>query len=136
VTPPSFGNRTRHFREAGLYVRDEGHRYTVISLAKGGVLSAFEDGRRIYSDHGLIARLADGRVAVTQLVDAYQAEIGEDTVSVQGDFGYASRLVPSPWRMVAFRLFTLTAGRFASNLVRRVLQRLLIVGKRRAPLRF
>jgi hypothetical protein len=129
-------NRSRHFREAGLYVRDEPHRYTVIGLAKGGVIAVFEDARRRYSDHGLIGRLADGRVVVTQMIDAYRTEVGEAQVSVEGTFGYVSRLRPTPARLILFRLVTLTVGRLAADLVRRLLQRLLIVGKRPAPLRF
>ncbi|HEU5320855.1 MAG TPA: hypothetical protein VFX28_08630, partial [Methylomirabilota bacterium] len=134
--PPGLGARTRHFVEARLYVRDEPGRYAVVSLAKGGVLAVFAEGRRVYSDHGLIGRLDDGRLVVTQLVDDYAVTVGEDAVTVEGRFGYASRLLPTPWRQLAFRLLTLTVGRLAPGLVRRLLQRLLIVGKRRAPLAF
>jgi hypothetical protein len=135
-SPPSLGARTRHFAEARLYVRDEPGRYAVVSLAKGGVLSVFASGRRLYSDHGLIGRLDDGGLVVTQLVDDYTVSVSEEAVVVEGRFGYVSSLLPTPWRQVAFRLFTLTVGRVASTLVRRLLQRLLIVGKRRAPLAF
>jgi len=38
--------------------------------------------------------------------------------------------------MLLFRLALLSIGRFASNPIRRLLQRLLILGKRRAPLCF
>jgi hypothetical protein len=134
--PPSLGARTRHFTEARLYVRDDPGRYAVVSLAKGGVLSVFDAERRVYSDHGLVGRLDDGRIVVTQLVDDYATRVEGDTVTVEGRFGYARRLQPTPWRQIAFRVFTLTVGRLASDLVRRVLQRLLIVGKRRAPLAF
>jgi hypothetical protein len=135
-SPPELGPRTRYFPQARLYVRDDPGRYAVVSLAKGGVLALFEDGRRRYSDHGLIGRVDDGRVVVTQLVDDYATRLGDDEVTVEGRFGYASRLRPTPWRQIAFRLVTLTVGRLASDLVRRLLQRLLIVGKRRAPLAF
>lgn len=73
---------------------------------------------------------------VTQLVDDYAVSMGETELTVEGRFGYAATLLPTPWRQLAFRLFTLTVGRVASTLVRRLLQRLLIVGKRRAPLAF
>lgn len=133
---PPLPNRSRHFREAGLHVRDAPGRYTVISLAKGGVVAHFEGGRRRYSDHGLIGRLAGGRVVVSQLVDAYRVHVADEAVSVEGRFGFASQLRPTPARMLLFRLLTLTVGRLAPGLVRRLLQRLLIVGKRPAPLAF
>jgi len=137
ASPPlGLGARTRYFTEARVYVRDEPGRYAIVSLAKGGVLAVFADGRRAYSDHGLIGRLDDGRLVVTQLVDDYAVSVGENDLTVEGRFGYASTLLPTPWRQLAFRLFTLTVGRVAPTLVRRLLQRLLIVGKRRAPLAF
>lgn len=133
---PALGARTRHFTEARLYVRDDPGRYAVVSLAKGGVLAVFDGERRLYSDHGLIGRLDDGRIVVSQLVDDYVTRVEGDVVTVEGRFGYARRLRPTPWRQMVFRLFTLTVGRLASDVVRRVLQRLLIVGKRRAGLAF
>jgi hypothetical protein len=133
---PRLANRTRHFPKAGLYVRDDGDRYAVLALTKGGVLSVFQHGHRLYSDHGLIGQLDDGRTVVTQLIGSYQVHFGVDEVSIQGAFGFVSRWRPSPWRLLMFRLALLTAGRFASNLLRRLLQRLLIVGKRPAPLEF
>jgi hypothetical protein len=134
--PPALGARTRHFTEARLYVRDEPGRYTVLSLAKGGVLAVFDDAHRLYSDHGLVGRFDDGRIVVSQLLDDYRSRVEGDVVTVEGRFGYARRLRPTPWRQIAFRLFTLTVGRLASDVVRRMLQRLLIVGKRRAGLAF
>jgi hypothetical protein len=134
--PADLGPRTRHFPEARLYVRDEPGCYAVVALGKGGVLAVFDEHRRLYSDHGLVGRLDDGRVVVSQLVDDYATRVDGDVVTVEGRFGYARRLVPTPWRQIAFRLFTLTVGRLAPDLVRRLLQRLLIVGKRRAPLAF
>lgn len=131
-----FENRTRYFPQARLYVREEPNRYTVISLAKGGVVSVFENGRRLYSDHGLIGQLDDGAVVVTQLVGDYTIEVGEAHVSVEGAFGHSPRWRPSPWRMLLFRLALLSIGRVASNPIRMLLQRLLILGKRRAPLCF
>lgn len=133
---PGLANRTRHFPEARLYVREEPTRYVVTSLAKGGVLTLFEHGRRVYSDHGLIGQLEDGRVVVTQLIDDYEAHVGHEEISVEGTFGYAAGWRPSPWRMILFRLALLTVGRFTSNLIRRLLQRLLIVGKQEAPFHF
>lgn len=133
---PEFGNRTRYFPGARLYVREEPDRYAVVSLAKGGVLSLFARGRRILTDHGLIARLEDGAVVHTQFIDDHRVAVGEGEVSVEGVFGYLPRWRPSPWRLLAFRLVSLLIGRFAPNLMRRALQRLLIVGKRRAPLGF
>lgn len=134
--PDALTARSRHFTGARLYVREEPGRYAVVSLAKGGVLALFEGPHRVCTDHGLVGRLADGRVVATQFVDDYVAVVGEDEVRVEGVFGYTRRLRPTPWRFIAFRLLTLTVGRVAPALVRRLLQRLLIVGKRPAPFRF
>ncbi|MBM3303301.1 MAG: hypothetical protein FJY85_25565 [Deltaproteobacteria bacterium] len=42
----------------------------------------------------------------------------------------------TPWNLVVLRMVMLSLGRFFPNLIRRLLQRMLIVGKRDAPFSF
>jgi hypothetical protein len=130
------GERTHFWSEAGLYVRRQGKRYAVVATAKGGVLKLFEEQRLVYADSGLIARQHDGRCLVTHLVDRYEHEVQENAIRVQGTFGYVKHRTFTPQSMLVFYGGMLMLGRFGSNMMRALLQRLLIVGKRPAPLVF
>lgn len=129
-------DRHHFWQEAGLYVRRQGKHYGVVSVAKGGTFTLFEDHQLRYMDSGLIARQADGRTLVSHRIDRYEHEIQDDAVRIRGAFGYVTYRTLTPWSMLAFYTVMLTLGRFASNLIRTGLQRLLIVGKQPAPLTF
>lgn len=137
--PDRQGTFERYFPHAGLYVRSSGDLYTVISLAKGGVSKIFAKDEHISTDSGLIAEVELGRgsaVVVSHLIDDYAIIRGDGFVEVSGRFGYIHRPLPSPAKFLLFRLGLLTFGRFFPNLIRRLLQRWLILGKRRAPISF
>jgi len=130
------GDFVKHFQKAGIYVRKEKSRVVVISIAKGGVIKAFSYGKHLYSDNGLIAKLKNGRLIVTHHVDEYEAEIKENSVEVSGNFGLVKLRLATPFKLVLFRMGLLTLGRFSSNLVRILLQKMLITGKKSAPVQF
>jgi hypothetical protein len=133
------GTFEKHFPHAGLYVRSSKDLYTVISLAKGGVYKIFSNDEHICTDSGLIAEVEVGRrtaTVVSHLIDDYPVTSGKEFIEVSGRFGYIRRPLPSPLKFLLFRLGLLTFGRFFPNLVRRLLQRWLILGKRKAPLSF
>jgi hypothetical protein len=126
----------RFWPGAGLYVRRQDDLYAVLSIAKGGVATFFRGTRLLYADSGLIARCHDGRCLVTHLVDRYEHGIAEHTVCIKGYFGYAKQRLPTPLTMLIFHAGMLTVGRWWSNGIRALLQKLLIVGKRASALRF
>jgi hypothetical protein len=73
---------------------------------------------------------------VAHLLDKYSVEIEEDEICIGGTLGWAKHRLLSPFNLMLSRLLMLTLGRFFPNLVRRLLQRMLILGKRDAPFRF
>lgn len=127
---------TKHFPKAGLYVRKADARYTVISLLKGGVIKSFSFGKHTYSDNGLVARLKNNKLVVTHHIDKYDVNIGQNSVEVSGNFGVVKLKLPNPYTFIIFRIALLTVGRFSSNLVRALLQSMLITGKKSIPIRF
>jgi hypothetical protein len=135
-TLDSRGDFIKYFDNAKIYIRKEKSRYVIISLAKGGVIKAFSNGRHIYSDNGLIAKLKDGRVVVTHHVDKYKVTIDENKVEVSGNFGFVKLRLLTPFKFIMFRIVLLTLGRFSSNLIRKILQKMLIIGKKGAPIWF
>jgi len=114
-------------------------RHTVCNLSKGGVLKIFDADGPIASDTGLIGELDDGRVVVSHLVQSdnfVSADPAAGEFSVEGNFCRRRSNLPTPFKVVIFRLLLLTVGRFDANLTRSLLQKILITGKPATAFRF
>ncbi len=135
-------NFTRYFPQAKMLVSKTDAYYAVLSLAKGGVMKAFDENGPLYSDTGIIGKLNDGRVLVSHLMgmEEYDIEVDEGgstiTAEVSGRLAQRRRNLPTPFKQILFRMFNLTAGWVAPDLVRRFLQKILITGKPWTPYRF
>lgn len=112
-----------------------------VGAAKGGVIKAWDrrTGRLVLSDCGWVARTKDGRMAATQYQDPHRPLRVEDArIEVDGQLFLAARPVMSPLRFLAFRIFTLTVGRWPAvgRWLKRELVRVLIYRKRAVPVAF
>jgi hypothetical protein len=113
-----------------------------IGLRKGGAFKLFRAGRLTSSDTNFSVLQREGArlrnavahqpAEVTRRLDGLDGE----SIEIEGHLGWAKQSQMNPLKMVVLRLAMLTLGRFAPNLVRRLLQRLLITGQTRAPFRF
>ncbi|HSB11010.1 MAG TPA: hypothetical protein VLM38_16095 [Blastocatellia bacterium] len=125
--------------EAGILIdrRDDAEMY--IALNKGGVFKLFRNGRLAVSDTQLsllVRSDGDVRNAVAHLMDDYQTELCETRITIRGRFGWAKQTQMTVPRLVLLRLMMMTIGRFIPNLIRRLLQSVLITGKDPAPFEF
>ncbi|MBF0304112.1 MAG: hypothetical protein HQL41_00475 [Alphaproteobacteria bacterium] len=126
----------RHwFPQAGLLIDRRGGTELYAAPGKGCVFKLFRDGRLVWSDTQVSLRLAE-RTAVAHMMGGSTVEIEDDAVKASGEMCWAKAALMTPARMVALRLLMMTLGRLSPNLVRRLLQRLLIVGRRPAPFTF
>jgi hypothetical protein len=131
--------RSQWFAHAQLLVRRDGGSHTVISAARGGVFKHFADGRHVATDAGLIVELHDGRVAVSQSHELTRrvecALFNGDMFSllVEGPLHAARFETATPLKFLVFRLLLLSLGRWCRTLVRGLLQRRLITGRRPCP---
>ena len=110
-----------------------------LALNKGGTFKLFRRDQLVASDTQLSLQVQQGRWlrnAVAHLVDAYDTEIDENTVTVCGRLGWAKQTQMTPAKLLLLRCAMLTVGRFWPNAIRWLLQRLLIVGKEDAPFSF
>lgn len=128
------------FPDARILVVRERSYHFVCNASKGGVFKMTGEEGPVASDTGLIAELGDGRVIVSHLVDREHSTAKYDptanTLEIEGSFHERRVMLPSPIKMVVFRLLLLTIGRFHANLVRSRLQKKLITGKSPLPIRF
>ncbi|MFZ5587080.1 MAG: hypothetical protein ACOZHQ_14265 [Thermodesulfobacteriota bacterium] len=126
----------RHWPQAGLYARNEGRRYLVAGLNKGGVVKLFdsETGELLHSSCGYHARQG-GRDYTTllwgtgqavefdpPLMPGSEAPCAPRRVTVRSRFyRFQTDRLMRPWQLIAFRLFMFSLGRvsFLNHLMRK-----------------
>ena len=123
----------------GIAVAKTDRYYAVSNLNKGGVSKIFSTKHCTGSDTGLIGELDDGKVIVSHLVDtnhSVSADVQGKKFEVEGVFSYRRGKLSSPIKIIVFRIINLTIGRYFPNLLRSLVQKLLITGKPRTNYRF
>lgn len=124
---------------AGLAVTKKDRYYAVANLRKGGVTKVYDEEGCLGSDTGLLIKTDEGKTLTPHLMDEEHqvaAEPEKNTFTVEGRYAVAKRKLAAPHTLIAFRLINLTFGRFFPNLLRFLLQKILITGKNRSPWRF
>lgn len=110
-----------------------------LALNKGGVFKFFRDEQLIVSDTQISLKVKEGskiRNAVGHLIGDYQVKMEPNRIQIQGKLGWAKQKLMTPFRLVALRGLMLSVGRFFPDLVRKLLQKMLITGKNEAPFSF
>ncbi|HYR59145.1 MAG TPA: hypothetical protein VEO95_10965 [Chthoniobacteraceae bacterium] len=135
---PEFPEGRVHFQNAGIVIDRRGPAVLYLALNKGGVFKLFVNGRLAHSDTQLSVQVEEGRTrtAVAHLVGKYRVEIGDDQITISGKLGWAKTKQMTTFNLVVLRALMFTVGRFFPNLIRKLLQRILITGKKSAPLQF
>ncbi len=127
-----------HFKNAGIVIDRRGGTALYLALNKGGVFKYFADGHLAHSDTQFSV-VIDGkkiRNAVAHLVGKYDVELAPDAITIRGKLGWAKAKQMTTFNLIVLRALMFTAGRFFPNLIRKILQRILITGKKSAPLKF
>lgn len=110
-----------------------------LALNKGGVFKLFRHNQLVASDTQFSLRVLTGkqlRNAVGHLISNYQFNISDNEVTIQGQLGWAKQKQMTPLNLLILRVVMLTVGRFFPDLIRKLLQKVLIVGKKNAPYQF
>ena len=110
-----------------------------LALNKGGTFKFFRDNQLVISDTQFSLSVRKGRKvknAVGHLVGPYEFEMGDNEISIWGQLGWAKQKQMTPMNLMILRIVMLTVGRFFPNLIRKILQRVLITGKQSTPFQF
>ncbi|MBF1999517.1 MAG: hypothetical protein IGS38_02210 [Synechococcales cyanobacterium M58_A2018_015] len=110
-----------------------------LALNKGGVFKLFRNGKLLLSDTQFSLLVRQGnrlKNAVGHLVGDYTVETTPDEIWIRGQLGWAKQKQMTPLNLLILRVVMLTIGRFFPNLIRTILQKLLIIGKQAAPFQF
>ena len=110
-----------------------------MALNKGGAFKFFRTNQLVLSDTQFSLQVKDsGKVknAVGHLVGDYQYDIQDHQIVIEGPLGWAKQKQMTPLNLMILRVVMLSVGRFFPNLIRKLLQKMLITGKNDAPFRF
>lgn len=110
-----------------------------LALNKGGAFKLFCNAQLVASDSQFSVQVRqDGKLknAVGHLVSDYTVDVGENEIWIRGNLGWAKQKQMTPLNLMILRIVMLSIGRFNPNLIRKILQKLLIVGKSDAPFQF
>jgi hypothetical protein len=130
----------RYFPEAGLWVVNEAAYYAVVGVSKGGTVSVFDKALRRHGARfsGLIVEHGGERYTSQDFQVSPAATYDEhDTLETTVSWKSLTTRVFGPLLFVAFRLFTMTAGRVpaVSRWLKHTLVQSLIARKRRPAVR-
>lgn len=127
------------FSDAKIFVKKTPKYYAVLSLAKGGVIKVFDEMGPLYSDSGLLLHSEDGDTLVSHLVDdtfITEVDVEAGRFASYGSMSKRRYPLPSPVKQMAFRGMNISIGRLGPNVVRGILQKVLITGKPRTDVNF
>ncbi|MBE9043268.1 hypothetical protein IQ255_02385 [Pleurocapsales cyanobacterium LEGE 10410] len=128
-----------YLRQGGILIDRRDNTELYLALNKGGVFKLFRDNKLVVSDTQFSLLVEDGnkrKNAVGHLVDDYQIQLEADRMAIAGNLGWAKQKQMNPRNLIILRLVMLSFGRFFPNLIRRILQAILIMGKQTAPFKF
>ena len=126
-------------QEGGILIDRRDTTELYLALNKGGVFKLFRDGKLIASDTQFSLQVQEGskiKNAVGHLVSNYKTIVEEDQIIIEGSLGWAKQKQMNPLNLMILRVVMLSVGRFFPNLIRKILQKVLITGKKNAPFRF
>ncbi len=139
--PPLEKEGRTYFPEAQLLIEKRGHTKLYLALNKGGVFKLFRNQRLLVSDTQFSLLTQQGKQlknAVAHLIDTANTEIDvqENQIIIKGQLGWAKQTQMTPFKLIVLRLVMLSFGRFFPNLIRKILQKILITGKKSTGMTF
>ncbi len=126
----------QHFPAARLIADHAPGSRLYIGTARGGAFKLFDDHVLVHSDTGPTLMTAAGKAAVTHLEGSRLVEQGPDRLVIEGRMAWAKSARLTPAKSVILRVLMLGLGRFFPDLVRRMLQAVLVTGRKDAPFTF
>ena len=126
--------------EGGILIDRRQNTELYVGLNKGGVFKLFQDNKLLVSDTHFSLLLEDGgktKNAVGHLVSKNnRIQLNADEIMIEGSLGWAKQKQMTPFNLVVLRLVMFTVGRFNPDAIRKILQKILITGKKPAPFTF
>ncbi|KPQ35859.1 MAG: hypothetical protein HLUCCA11_08165 [Phormidesmis priestleyi Ana] len=110
-----------------------------LALNKGGAFKFFQGNQLVVSDTQFSLQVRQGKRlknAVGHLVGPCQVQVSDHEITLQGSLGWAKQKQMTTLNLLILRAVMFTVGRFFPDLIRKLLQKVLITGKKPAPFQF
>lgn len=137
---PELPQGDRTWPGAGIAIRRRGDATLLAATKKGGAFRLYAGDRLVHADTGVSLRVREKGKIRTHVChlwsDDHDTTETDAGVEITGPMGRAKTSGMTPVKNVVLRLLMLSFGRFNPDLIRRLLQRLLITGHDAAPFRF
>jgi hypothetical protein len=136
---PALKQGIRYFSGAGLFCGGCEDLSIFGTGTKGGVYKIFKNGALLNSDTGFIGKTADGKIFYQNKPRSARAEVENLRIRISGDFYAYKQKKLSRLQMIVLRVLSLFVGQWwkgYSNFIRGAMQKLLILGRKRAGISF
>jgi len=132
TTPTARSAEDRYLPGCQIFISRRGKCETIVSAARGGVFKHFSASEPTRTDCGLLVEFADGRAAVSQQHDLAREVSWHDerVLDVRSHLTWQRHETASPLKQAVFHVGMVYFGRWCRGLIRRLLQRRLITGRR------
>ena len=110
-----------------------------LAANKGGSFKFFRENQLVLSDTNFSVLVQIGgkvKNVVGNLVGDYEIQIQNDTIIIEGNLGWAKQKEMNTIHFISLRFLMFTVGRLYPDLIRKLLQNILITGKKDAPFKF
>jgi hypothetical protein len=124
------------FPNAKLLIERQGESILYIALNKGGVFKLFRKEKLVVSDTQFSVKLKNGHNAVGHMIGNYDFSFFEKGLVIKGKLGWSKHKIMTTFNLILLRTIMLSIGYFYPNLIRVLLQRYLITGKKPTPFIF
>jgi hypothetical protein len=121
------------FPGCGLLVESSDNDMLVVALSRGGVYKYFSVDRLVAADTGMTLRTKGAGKVIVGHLGGSKFDVQTDRIEISGRMAFAKGARLTPAKNAALRLLMLGFGRFFPDLVRRLLQKILVTGKSDAP---
>lgn len=126
-------------QEGGILIDRRDNTELFLALNKGGAFKLFRDRKLVVSDTQFSLQVKEGKKiknAVGHLMGNYRVTVEENEIIIQGSLGWAKQKQMTTFNLIVLRVVMYSFGRFFPNLIRKMLQKVLITGKKSAPFSF
>jgi hypothetical protein len=126
----------QHFEEAKMLVDARSDQRLYLATSRGGAFRLFAGGRLLLADTGVTLGLQGGKAAVCHLEADNEVSLADGEIGIAGRMAYAKSARLTPFKSIVLRGLMISIGRFFPDLIRRLLQKMLVTGRNEAPFRF
>lgn len=124
------------FPRSGLLIDRRADKLLYAGARQGGAFQLFSGEALCLADSGIAIQTQAGRTAVQHLPGDYAVQRDEQGLSVSGRMAWTKSTLLTPIKSIILRCMMVSVGRFFPDLVRRLLQKMLVTGRKDAPFRF